>query len=130
MVEATPNLKKKAKAKKKAKKGDHIVGTHNIPPREFLATNAYRHRIRHSRIPAPDEPVARRSAADVDLQLDLDIEPTPFNPVHDECTGGLKIHEKAKRYVNSVSVALLGPGRDELTLTVGQSAFNVARTLS
>jgi hypothetical protein len=94
-------------AQTKKKKDSRIVSSQDIPEREFLFFQSYKHRVRTIRIPAP--PPDSQSAVDThesDVPITIDTsseEPVLSNSGHKECLGGLKV-QKAKRYNNSVSL--------------------------
>jgi hypothetical protein len=73
-------------------KKSQVIGSHTTAEHHFLMTNAYQHRIQHTCVPAP---------APKHDQIPLDLMMDTFTP---DCPGGLKIKQKAKRYMNSVCI--------------------------
>ena len=91
-----------------------IIGTHTTGDRHFLVTNAHQRRIRHTHILAPKtNPRSQTSQPQQDFDSDVVVEDSgSWNPEQssgeqtvpaEDCPAGLKIKQRAKRYVNSVS---------------------------
>ena len=105
----------KAKNKRKCDSESRIVNSQDFSSREFLALHSSRNRVQRIRIAVP--PATAHS--DVEEQTDQhqqeifydcaghDTETTPPNAIVEENPGGVKVHQKAKRYVNSVGFVLL-----------------------
>ena len=91
----------------KKKHKTRIVSLRDLATREFLFIQSFRNRIRHISIPAPPPcspaPVDIQEVSDIEMGADISIEEPPLlSSGHNECLGGVKVHQKFKRYDNSV----------------------------
>jgi hypothetical protein len=90
---------------KKPKKS-RIISSTDISTCEFLFTQSFQNRIR--RIPVTTQaPTAHPSSnhpGQDSPQVESSDDPTLFDSADERSPGGVKIHQKAKRYLNSVSI--------------------------
>jgi hypothetical protein len=98
------------KTKNKRKRDERMVKSQDFSSREFLALHSSRNRVQRIRIAAPpptaqsdvEERTDQHQQENYNDYTDLDTETIPPSAIVEENPGGVKVYQKAKRYVNSV----------------------------
>jgi hypothetical protein len=86
---------------KKPKKS-RIISSADVSTRQFLFTQSFQNRIQ--RIPVSTQgPTAGHLGQD-SPQVESNNDPSLVDPADEQSPGGVKIYQKAKRYLNSVSI--------------------------
>jgi hypothetical protein len=114
-------------------KESRMISSDNTAPRHFLATNVYKHRVTHTRVPAPPvkavtvlstTPIGHEDSEESNMfEADSSIADAPL-----ECHVGVKIQQKPKkRYLNSVSIHDFPDLHSRIQLSSGCPFAHLAR---